>query len=245
MQDVATCATHPLGTRARVPWDVVGISAILPNVTKVKAMCERVRRHTPQATIVVGGLVANRPGLRELVSADQVVRGEGVRWFRRFLGEPEGRPIRHLLISSAFDSRTMGVRLGCGRGETAATLIPSVGCPLGCNFCSTSAVRGQPPLLRRPPRRRRALLRDGRPGARARRALLLRDGRELPASPRALRLLEPMRAHDKAWALYVFSSANALRRYRDEDLLGLESRGSGSASKGEASGYSKLPRGTK
>ena len=119
-------------------WDVVGISSIQPNVGKVKAMCELVRRHCPGATIVVGGHVANLPGLRERVGADHVVRGEGVRWFRRFLGEPEDRPIRHPLITSAFESRTMGVSFGNGKGETAATLIPSVGCPLGCNFCSTS-----------------------------------------------------------------------------------------------------------
>ena len=31
---------------------------------------------------------------------------------------------------------------GRGDGETAATLIPSVGCPMGCNFCSTSAMFG-------------------------------------------------------------------------------------------------------
>jgi radical SAM superfamily enzyme YgiQ (UPF0313 family) len=34
------------------------------------------------------------------------------------------------------------VPFGTGKGETAATLVPSVGCPLGCNFCSTSAMFG-------------------------------------------------------------------------------------------------------
>src|SRR5574341_1648541 len=79
----------------RVPYDVVGISAILPNVGKVKHMCELVRRYQPQATIVVGGHVANRPGLRELIDADHVVAGEGVAWFRAFLGEDQAAPVRH------------------------------------------------------------------------------------------------------------------------------------------------------
>ena len=61
-----------------MPYDVVGISAIVPNVGKVKLMCELVRRHQPQATIVVGGHIANRPGLRDVVDADHIVRGEGV-----------------------------------------------------------------------------------------------------------------------------------------------------------------------
>src|SRR5512134_4059653 len=58
-----------------VPYDVVGISAIAPNVGKVAAMCRLVRRHQPSARIVVGGHVANVPGLQARVGADHVVRG--------------------------------------------------------------------------------------------------------------------------------------------------------------------------
>mgnify|MGYP003472729364 CR=1 FL=1 len=123
-------------------YDVVGISGILPNIGKVKLMCEIVRRHQPQATIVVGGHIANRPGLRDVIDADHVVAGEGVGWFRSFLGEDASAPVRHPHIVSAFGARTMGVPFGQGEGETAATVIPSVGCPLGCNFCSTSAMFG-------------------------------------------------------------------------------------------------------
>ena len=36
----------------------------------------------------------------------------------------------------------MGIELGNRPGGTAAILIPSVGCPMGCNFCSTSALFG-------------------------------------------------------------------------------------------------------
>ncbi len=36
----------------------------------------------------------------------------------------------------------MGVRLPQREGGTAATIIPSVGCPMGCNFCTTSAFFG-------------------------------------------------------------------------------------------------------
>jgi radical SAM superfamily enzyme YgiQ (UPF0313 family) len=38
---------------------------------------------------------------------------------------------------------------------------------------------------------------------------------------RALRLLDLMVEHDKSWALYVFSSANVLRSYTIEQLVGL------------------------
>jgi adenine C2-methylase RlmN of 23S rRNA A2503 and tRNA A37 len=39
-------------------------------------------------------------------------------------------------------TRIMGVRLPEHKGATAATIIPSVGCPMGCNFCTTSAFFG-------------------------------------------------------------------------------------------------------
>ena len=39
-------------------------------------------------------------------------------------------------------TRIMGMRLPERKGATAATIIPSVGCPMGCNFCTTSAFFG-------------------------------------------------------------------------------------------------------
>jgi len=36
----------------------------------------------------------------------------------------------------------MGMNLPHNKGNTAATIIPSVGCPMGCNFCTTSAFFG-------------------------------------------------------------------------------------------------------
>ena len=36
----------------------------------------------------------------------------------------------------------MGIEASDRPGDVAATVIPSVGCPLGCNFCSTSAMFG-------------------------------------------------------------------------------------------------------
>ena len=64
-------------------YDIIGISAILPNVEKVAKMCALIREHQPHAVIVVGGHLANHPGLGERIDADHIVRGEGVRWFRR------------------------------------------------------------------------------------------------------------------------------------------------------------------
>jgi len=123
-------------------YDVVGISAILVNTAKVKKMCEVVREHQPQAVIVIGGHIANRPDLDQIIAADHIVKGDGIRWFRKFLAQEPDAPVRHPLVYSGFGTRSLGVSFKDRPGSTAAILIPSVGCPLGCNFCSTSAMFG-------------------------------------------------------------------------------------------------------
>ena len=77
-----------------------------------------------------------------MIDADHIVRGDGISWMRRYLGEDEAAPIRHPHIVSGFGLRVMGVRMPQIGGATAATIIPSVGCPMGCNFCTTSAFFG-------------------------------------------------------------------------------------------------------
>src|SRR6185369_2449129 len=76
------------------------------------------------------------------VDADEFVRGDGISWMRKFLGEDPGAPIRHPEIVSGFGTRSLGVKLPESKGTIAATIIPSVGCPMGCNFCTTSAFFG-------------------------------------------------------------------------------------------------------
>ena len=226
----------------RVPYDVVGISAILPNLRKVEEMCRLVRKHRPRATIVVGGHLANLPGLAERIDADEIVPGEGVRWFRAFLGEDVTRPIRHPVISSAVGGRTLGVNLPHGTGDTAATLIPSVGCPMGCNFCSTSAMFGG---------KGRSItfyetgdelfeVMCGLEGALRVQSFFVMDENFLLHRGRALRLLELMRHHEKSWSLFVFSSAQTLRLYALEELVAMGISWLWMGLEGEESGYAKL-----
>ncbi len=120
----------------------MGISGIIPNFGKVREMCRQVRRLSPKSTIIVGGHVAAIPGIDKLIDADCIVRGEGIGWMRRYLGEDPAAPITHPEILSGFGMRVLGMRVPDNTRDTAATIIPSVGCPLGCNFCTTSAFFG-------------------------------------------------------------------------------------------------------
>ena len=216
-------------------YDVVGISSIIVNVGKVREMCRLVREHSPRSRIVVGGHVTAIPGIEGLIDADHIVKGEGVSWFRAYLGEPTDAPIRHPMIPSSFGFRLFGLRAPRGGGNPAATIIPSVGCPLGCNFCTTSAFFGG----------KGSSVNFFETGADLFRVMsdvearlkvscfFMMDENFLLYKRRALELLELMKAHGKAWSLYVFSSANALAKYELRQLvelgvswvwIGLESR---------------------
>ncbi len=202
-------------------YDVVGISSIIPNIFKVKKMCELIRQYLPKATIVIGGHIANVPDLHERIDADHIIRGEGVRWFRRFLGENEDRPLRHPMITSGFGTRNMGVNPKERRGDVAATIIPSVGCPLGCNFCSTSAMFGGKGKSVNFYETGDELFHVMRQIADTMgvRSFFMMDENFLFHRKRALRLLELMEQHGKSWSLYVFSSANVLRSYTIDQLI--------------------------
>ena len=152
--------------------------------------------------------------LHERIDADIVVRGEGVRWFRRYLGEDEGRPIRHPMVLSGIGTRNLGITLKDKPGDVAATIIPSVGCPIGCNFCSTSAMFGGKGKFINFYETGDELfdIMSQLEEAMGVQSFFVMDENFLLHRRRALRLLALMEDNDKAWALYVFSSANALLR---------------------------------
>jgi radical SAM superfamily enzyme YgiQ (UPF0313 family) len=219
-------------------YDIVGISAIVVNVGKVREMCRLVREHAPHATIIVGGHVTSIPDIEQRIDADHVVRGEGIAWLRTFLGEDPDAPIRHPLIPSSFDMRVMGLPMKEGR-RGSATIVPSVGCPMGCNFCTTSAFFGGKGKFVNFYDTGADLFRvmcdaERRLGTRT---FFMMDENFLLHKRRALELLACMQAEGKAWSLYVFSSANAIKQYDVRQLvdlgvewiwLGLESAQNGS-----------------
>ena len=204
-------------------YDVIGISSIIVNVGKVREMCRIARQVSPTSVIVVGGHVAAIPGLGAMIDADHIVRGEGISWMRRYLGEEERAPIRHPAIVSGLQTRVMGLRLPERKGRTAAAVIPSVGCPMGCNFCTTSAFFGG----------KGKFVNFYETGDELFEVMcqieselnvhsfFVMDENFLLYRRRALRLLERMQEAGKSWELSVFASANAIRQYSMQELVEL------------------------
>ena len=226
----APCTVLDFPTRERFAheltandYDIVGISSIIVNLGKVREMCRMIRKLSPKSVIVIGGHVAATPGLDRLIEADHIVRGEGISWMRSYLGEDPEAPIRHPNIVSGLKTRIMGVPLMERRGGTAATIIPSVGCPMGCNFCTTSAFFGG----------KGKFVNFYETGdelynvmCQAEKALgvqtfFVMDENFLLHKKRALQLLARMKENGKAWGMAVFASANAIRQYKIEELVEL------------------------
>ncbi len=204
-------------------YDIVGISGIIPNFAKVREMCRRVRQLSPNSVVVVGGHVAGIPGVEDMLDADHIVSGEGIAWMRRYLGEDPNAPFVHPEILSGFGFRILGMSLPDNTRDTAATIVPSVGCPMGCNFCATSAFFGGKgksfhfyesgdQLFDVMEEMERKLVVQ---------SFFVMDENFLLNRPRVMRLLERMKAGNKAWSLYVFSSINAIRKYTMEELVQL------------------------
>jgi len=223
-------------------YDIVGISAIIVNVGKVREMCRIVRELSPDSVIVVGGHVAAIPGVENMIDADHIVRGEGISWMRRYLGEDEHAPIRHPLIVSGLETRIMGMRLPNRKGGTAATIIPSVGCPMGCNFCTTSAFFGG----------KGKFVNFYETGDELFEVMchieselkvhsfFVMDENFLLHRTRAMRLLELMKQAAKSWELSVFASANAIRKYTMLELVELGVSWVWMGLESPKAGYSKL-----
>jgi len=204
-------------------YDIIGISSIIVNVGKVKEMCRRARLLSPHSEIIVGGHVTAIPGIEQMVDADHFVRGEGVRWMREHLGEDPNAKLEHPAIISGYDHQALGFRPKRSKNTMAATVIPSAGCPMGCNFCTTSSFFGGKGKFVN-------FFDSGQElfdimcklevdtGAQA---FFVMDENFLLQKPRAMDLLALMRETGKSWQLYVFSSANAIRKYTMDELVAL------------------------
>ncbi len=101
--------------------------------------------------------------------------------------------------------------------DTAATIIPSVGCPMGCNFCTTSAFFGGKGKSHHFYESGDELfdVMQHMEHSMGVQSFFVMDENFLLNRPRAMQLLERMQEHNKSWALYVFSSVNAIRKYID------------------------------
>jgi anti-anti-sigma regulatory factor len=111
-------------------YDYVGISFVIPTFEKMKKMCRTVRDNSPDTKIILGGYGTMLPECDQF--ADYVCREEGLSFMRRLLEEEPNKEVpKH--VEYPVTTKIFGLPILKG-----ATILGGLGCPHGCEFCSTS-----------------------------------------------------------------------------------------------------------
>lgn len=198
-------------------FDAVGISFIVPNFVKAREMARMVRTIQPHAEIILGGHGAAIDGIEKLIACDHVVKGEGIRWLRRYLGEDPNAPIKHPALPAADRRRIFGIPVPGG----GPVLVPGVGCVNACRFCATSHFFGKaytPYFTTGEQLYRTALKVSAEVGSSD---FFVMDENFLKSLDRARELLACMERDGKALTFSVFSSAETIETFGVENLVRL------------------------
>ncbi|MFX1323665.1 MAG: B12-binding domain-containing radical SAM protein [Promethearchaeota archaeon] len=123
----------------------IGISAFPVHLDMVIKMCKYIREKSPETKILLGSYGAQAFAAQydeefKKKYVDHVVLGEGVEFLRNLLGEDTNRPIQQKLMpkcggAPAFLNKYPRGGLGF--------LVTGLGCPGGCDFCSTTEMFGK------------------------------------------------------------------------------------------------------
>ncbi|MEI6210644.1 MAG: B12-binding domain-containing radical SAM protein [bacterium] len=123
-------------------YEVIGISAYPFHLDSVFRMCRQIRATSPATRILVGSYAAQ--GLRALgglekygALIDDLVDEEGVAYLRRLFGEDPHKPVSQRFFPK--NGASLRYLEQYPRGNTVL-LYSGLGCPGGCDFCSTSAL---------------------------------------------------------------------------------------------------------
>ncbi len=201
-----------LSRELRNGYDYVGVSFNPPTFHKLQAMVPVIREHAPNATLILGGYgTALRDDELEGMY-DLLCREEGIRFFRRLLGEEE-RPFKNPVMT--FQSSLFSLPLM----KRGAPIFGGVGCKNGCDFCMTSAYfkKEHHRFQRSGDDMFEAILEVKRADPRVG-AFVMYDEDLLLDKTRGMEFLEACRRSDERFSLSVFGSVKALSQYEPTQL---------------------------
>lgn len=214
-------------------YDYVGISFLMAVMHNMKEVVALVRKHAPQAQIVLGGYGTILEDEVLKPYADHICREEGVGFFRRLLGEPElAMPYRHPLLVSWL--RIFGWKVS-GTGK----ILAGLGCPNGCDFCCTSHYFS---------RRHIRLLPEGKDiyavverylDTDPRLVFLILDEDFLLNKKRAMEFRDCVVRGGRSVSIFAFSSVKAISQYTVEEILEMGIDGFWIGYEGTRSNYAK------
>ncbi|HAM34411.1 MAG TPA: hypothetical protein DEB40_08795 [Elusimicrobia bacterium] len=214
-------------------YDYVGLSFILPTFHRMKEAVALVRRYSPNSRVVLGGYgtVAGDEALKPY--ADHVCRGEGVEFFRRLLGEPpKTLPYKHPLIVSK-------LRMFSKQAGHTGMIFAGLGCPNGCDFCSTSHFFKRQHIKLLPTGKDIYAVIERYLDMDPNMSFTVIDEDFLLNKTRAMEFRDLVMKNGKPLSIFAFASVKALSQYRVEELLEMGIDGVWIGYEGTRSGYGK------
>ncbi|MBI4677430.1 MAG: cobalamin B12-binding domain-containing protein, partial [Elusimicrobia bacterium] len=206
-------------------YDYVGVAFVLPTFHRMKETVALVRKHSPQAKVVLGGYGTVLADDVLKPYADHVCREEGVGFMRRLLGEPE-LPIseyKHPLVTSRMSIFSVPV-------TNTGLIFGGLGCPHGCDFCCTSHFPTGRDVYAVMERHL-----DHDPDM----AFVILDEDFLINKARAMEFRDCVIGSGRAISLFVFGSVKALSQYKTSELAEMGIDGVWIGYEGTRSGYAK------
>ncbi len=147
------------------------------------------------------------------------VKRDGLEFYARLpgVGRKRNDVLYAPLVNATFDKRALGFELP---EMSAGLIIPDVGCPMLCNFCTTSAKFGGKFVTFLDSARDILTVADGHARRGINEMFVMSENFSLDTN-RALALLALMEAERKPYSYAVFSSADALLRIGLENIVKL------------------------
>jgi len=123
----------------------IGISSFPVHLDMVMKMCKYIREKSPETQILLGSYGAQAFAAQydeetKKKYVDHVVLGEGVEFLRNLLGEDTNRPIQQKLMPKCGGAPPFLNKYPRGG---IGFLVTGLGCPGGCDFCSTTEMFGK------------------------------------------------------------------------------------------------------
>lgn len=123
-------------------YPLIGISALPVHLDSVLRMCEYIRAHAPDTTIMLGcyaglALASTHSEAEWKRWVDYICHGEGIQFLRRLLGEEVDRPILQRLMPKGGGAPSFITRYPTG---AIGFVVSGLGCPGRCDFCSSTAL---------------------------------------------------------------------------------------------------------
>jgi len=218
----------------------VGINFVVSTLHKMKKMSALIRRHAPDAKIILGGYGTVLSDAELKPHCDHICREEGIGFMRRLLGENDSE-----LISHPYAPIESPRLLSCGYPTRIAHVTGGLGCPNGCDFCCTSHFfrRRHIPFAKTGSDLYRVILSNEERAKKAGEKLsgfIVIDEDFFLHKDRALEFLELVRKNEEDRSIMAFGSVKGLSQFTADEIAEMGFDTIWTAFEGESSGYDKL-----